>query len=74
MADDFKPNKDGKGITFFSQSFNCDMAYMYPDSGHHLAGWILRKTKGGQWVTERKATDKDIAAINEAVVRQYHSN
>lgn len=35
-------------------------------------GWLLYRHPDGQWVSLRKATDADIAAITEAVVRAHH--
>ena len=48
------------------------MKYVYPDAKHWTAGWILYQHPDGQWVTLRKATDIDIAAINKAIVTAYH--
>ena len=51
-----------------------EMMYCYPDSNHELAGWILYRHPDGQWVTLRKATDRDICAMSEAVSRSFHDS
>jgi hypothetical protein len=61
------------GISFYSQSRNQEMRYLYPDSGHRLAGWILAKHPDGGWYSLRRATDKDIADISGAVVAAHHN-
>jgi hypothetical protein len=43
-----------------------------PDSKHELAGWILYRHPDGQWVTLRKATDRDISTMSAAVSKQFH--
>lgn len=45
------------GIGFYSQTMQREMRYLYPDSGHHWAGWILFRHPDGHWVSLRKATD-----------------
>lgn len=60
------------GISFYSQALGKQMRYLYPDCGHHWAGWILFKHTDGQWVSLRKATDQDIAELSSAVVRAHH--
>jgi hypothetical protein len=61
------------GISFFDGSSSRKMRYIYPDAGHWCAGWILVQNSGGHWMTLRKATDADIAAINKAVVQAHHA-
>ena len=59
------------GIEF--ESTGKRMKYVYPDSPHWSAGWILYWHEGqGDWVTLRKATNEDIAAINKAVISAHH--
>lgn len=62
-----------KGITFYDQATNREMKYVYPDTPHWAAGWILYRHVAGHWVTLRKATDDDIARINKAVVEGHHA-
>ena len=50
-----------------------EMMYCYPDSKHELAGWILFRHPDGQWVTLRKATEKDVTAMTRAVSRSFHA-
>jgi hypothetical protein len=61
------------GISFYDGATGKEMQYIYPDAGHWRAGWIVAKTKGGQWETWRKATDDDIAQLNQAVAEAHHS-
>jgi hypothetical protein len=35
-------------------------------------GWLMYRHPDGQWVSLRKATDADLAAINKAVVEAHH--
>lgn len=51
------------GISFYDAATESQMRYIYSDAGHWSAGWIVRKTRGGQWETYRKATDQDIASL-----------
>ena len=60
------------GISFYDSATRSRMRYIYPDAGHWCAGWIVRKTRGGQWETYRKATDEDIAALFGAGVEAHH--
>lgn len=46
--------------------------YVYPDTKHPFAGWICRKTKGGEWISVRKATDDDIEKLSQAVIFAHH--
>jgi len=60
-------------IDFFDARSGRDMRYIYPDSSHYLAGWVLfRHPHAENWVTLRKASAEDIAAINKAVVEARH--
>ena len=47
-------------------------AYVYPDTKHWTAGWLLRRTASGEWITVRKATDADIENLTRAVVAAHH--
>lgn len=60
------------GISFFDNATKREMRYIYPDAGHWSAGWIVVKNPSGEWMTLRKATDADIAALNRAVVEGHH--
>jgi hypothetical protein len=60
------------GCEFYDAASQRQMKYVYPDSGHWTAGWILWKHPDGQWVTLRKATDADLTLINRAIVDAYH--
>ena len=60
-------------IEFYDAKTRREMKYVYPSSTSWTAGWILVKNPGdGMWVTLRKATDRDIEAINKAVVECHH--
>ena len=61
------------GISFFDDASQRCMRYIYPDAGHWCAGWIIVQNPSGEWITLRKATDEDIAALNSAVVRAHHA-
>jgi hypothetical protein len=65
-------NGDPPGIEFFDAATSRRMKYVYPGSSHWTAGWLLYKHPDGQWVTLRKATRDDIAAISGAVVEAHH--
>jgi hypothetical protein len=49
------------------------MRYVYPDTDHEAAGWILWKHPDGLWVTLRKATEADIEEMSAAVSRDFHA-
>jgi len=60
------------GYDFYDGNSGRSMKYVYPDTKHPAAGWLLYKHPDGQWVTLRKATEDDIRQINEAVVAAHH--
>lgn len=60
-------------LRFYDQKTQRQMLYVYPDTKHWCAGWILYKTTGGAWATLRKATDADIEAMSAAVIGSHHS-
>jgi hypothetical protein len=62
------------GISFYSKARKQKMRYLYPDSGHSLAGWILYEHPSGQWFSLRKATDRDIEELSSAVIRGHHGH
>lgn len=64
---------DPPGLQFFDAASNRQMKYVYPDYQHSCAGWILYKHPDGQWVTLRKATDKDIESMSAAVIKAHHA-
>jgi len=61
------------GVSFFDNRTKRTMRYIYPDVKHWTAGWIVVKNPSGEWMTLRKATDADIAAINSAVIQAHHA-
>jgi len=61
------------GVSFFDNASQRWMRYLYPEVKHWAAGWIVVRNPSGEWMTLRKATDKDIAAINRAVVEAHHA-
>lgn len=65
--------KEANGINFWSATRKQEMRYLYPDSGHEWAGWILYRHPDGQWVSLRKATDRDIAELSAAVSKAHHN-
>ena len=50
-----------------------EMLYVYPDTKHEAAGWLLYRHPDGQWVSLRRATDADIRAMSNAVSRGFHA-
>ena len=48
------------------------MMYVYPDTKHELAGWLLYQHPEGQWVTLRKATDNDVERLSSMVIYAHH--
>lgn len=65
---------DVPGLEFYDGATERQMKYVYPDTPHWTAGWILYRNPGdGQWVTLRKATEADVKAITGAVVTAHHS-
>lgn len=66
-------NDDPMGLEFFDNATKKRMKYVYPDTKHWTAGWILYKHPEGKWVTLRKATDDDITRISQAVVEAHHA-
>lgn len=64
---------DVTGLKFFDGATKREMKYVYPDTPHWSAGWILFKHPDGQWVTLRKATEGDIKRINQAVIGAHHA-
>lgn len=71
MSEPLDPHKL-PGITFYDAASGRNMRYVYPDSGHWLAGWIVVQNPSGEWMTLRKATVDDQCHINGAVVRAHH--
>lgn len=65
-------NFDVAPLRFYDQRRRQDMMYVYPDTKHELAGWLLFKHPDGQWVTLRKATDDDIMRLSSAVIGALH--
>jgi len=65
---------DVPGLQFYDRASKRTMKYVYPDTSHWAAGWILFKHLNGQWVTLRKANDDDVRRINGAVVRAHHAS
>lgn len=65
---------DPVGLEFFDNATKKRMKYVYPDSKHWAAGWILYKHPDGQWVTLRKATQQDIERISQAVIEAHHAD
>lgn len=61
------------GLEFYDWASDRMMKYVYPDTPHWCAGWILYKHPDGQWVTLRKANEEDLAKINVAVVEAHHA-
>ena len=64
---------DPPGLEFYDAGSCRTMKYVYPDTPHSTAGWILYKHPDGQWVTLRKATDADVKALNKAVIGAHHA-
>lgn len=59
-----------KGYKFFDQRRHVEMMLIYEGDWDN---WIAYKHPDGQWVTLRKATDKDISALAKAMSEQLHS-
>lgn len=60
-------------LRFFDNATKREMMYVYPDTKHWCAGWLLFKTKGNTWATLRKATEADVEAMSNTVVMAHHS-
>lgn len=71
MANTFDPRMIA-GVSFFDEASKRQMRYVYQEADHHLAGWILVQNPSGEWMTLRKATEKDISDILTAVVKAHH--
>jgi hypothetical protein len=69
MSTDF----DVTGLEMYDVTAGKTLKYIYPDTPHWTAGWILYKLPEGGWATYRQATDQDIAQINKAVATAHHS-
>jgi hypothetical protein len=59
-------------LRFYDQRREQDMMYVYPETKHELAGWIIYKHPDGQWVTLRKATGDDIERLDAMVTSAHH--
>jgi len=66
------PNFDVPGLEMYDATTGKTLKYIYPDTPHWTAGWILYKVPDGGLATYRKATDADIAQINKAVSQAHH--
>ena len=55
----FQPN----GIRFFDVRTQREMIKVH-EPGHDSDGWVCYQDPDGQWVTLRKATGRDLLAIN----------
>jgi hypothetical protein len=62
-----------RGCLRFQDVHFGEMAYVYPDTPHWTAGWLLRRTEGGVWETLRKATTEDLQAITSEGVRSFRA-
>ncbi len=60
---------DPKGTRFYDKASGREMKYV---TEGHAKGWIVYKHPDGQWVTLRKATEEDLLALTEAVVKAHH--
>lgn len=56
------------GQVFYDGATKRWMKYVPPDSTHWTAGWILYRHADGGWVTRRKASEDDVAAISRAAL------
>lgn len=55
-------------LRFYDARRGQEMMYVYPDTKHEAAGWLLYKHPDGQWVTLRKATNDDIERLTAAML------
>lgn len=63
-----------KEIEFHDGRSDRRMKYVYPSSDSEWSGWLFYwHPHYRNWVSLRKATDQDIAAISQAVVQAHHS-
>jgi len=60
-------------IEFFDSVSGRKMRYVYPDSEHWTAGWILYRHNDGQWATLRKAEPGDVERLTAAIGRAHHA-
>lgn len=59
-------------LKFWDNATKQEMMYVYPDTKHWCAGWLLYRAKHGGWVTLRKATGEDIEQLSAAVISGHH--
>jgi hypothetical protein len=64
----------GTSLTFYDAATKRECCYVYPDTKHSTAGWILFRHPEGQWVTWRKATEDDLERISRAVIEAHHAD
>lgn len=69
----FEKMFDVAPLKFFDNVTQREMMYVYPDTKHWCAGWLLFKAKSGEWVTLRKATQSDVDAMSNAVSEAHHA-
>jgi hypothetical protein len=68
MANNYEP----RGTRFYANDKEM-MLVTDDETRKDMHGWLLYKHPDGQWVSLRKATDADLAAINKAVVEAHHA-
>jgi len=61
------------GLRFHDDESDRDMMYVYPKTLHWSAGHILFRALDGQWTVLRKATDRDLEILNDAVAKGHHA-
>ena len=61
-------------LKFYDAANQREMMYIYPDTKHWCAGWLLYRHPDGQWVTLRKATGADIRSMSKMVVEAHHAD
>lgn len=67
--------KDRPNLPFFDAGTGRQMRYVYEhkDRNYKYGGWIFYKDDLGEWRPLRKATDKDLDAINQGMSEAHHA-
>ena len=59
---------DARSVEFYDGASKRLMKYVYPNQAHWSSGWLFYQIQGDStWIILRKATDQDIAALNETI-------
>lgn len=68
-SDEPTPKFDPKGYTFTDAKLG-EMLLVFEGT---WKGWLCRRHPDGQWVTTRRATQEDWAALGAAISQAHHT-